>query len=145
MEADRRIEDFEDRHVSVSNAFDTGNLTIGQYVRRTVMYRDRGFTEDEFVEFMKAESKPDFGSLDLVRRLADGGRYLRQVFHQSVYLVGFYIHNHVTNIAIRLQILARLCNSNQYKKVFLQNIYALLLSPVFKVIIVISIKRLSFF
>jgi putative hydrolase of the HAD superfamily len=70
------LEDLEDRHASVSNAFDTGNLTIGQYVRRTVMYRDRGFAEDEFVEFMKAESKPDFGSLDLVRRLADGGRYL---------------------------------------------------------------------
>jgi putative hydrolase of the HAD superfamily len=67
---------FQDRHEFVSGDFETGKLTLEQYLRRTVFYRDRPFSQEEFVAFMKAESEPYADSLDLVGELAASGRYV---------------------------------------------------------------------
>jgi putative hydrolase of the HAD superfamily len=69
-------EDFQDRHEFVSGDFETGKLTLEQYLRRTVFYRDRPFSEEGFVAFMKAESEPYADSLNLVGELAASGRYV---------------------------------------------------------------------
>ncbi len=69
-------EEYQDRHEFVANAFETGEMTIDQYLDRTVFYRERRFGRDEFIEAMKAESQPDPGALALVGALARTGRYL---------------------------------------------------------------------
>lgn len=67
-------EEFQDRHEFVSEAFETGHMTIDEYLERTVFYRERPFTEAEFIDAMHSESRPLPDALDIVRRLA--GRYL---------------------------------------------------------------------
>lgn len=66
--------EFEDRHEFVADAFETGQLDLGEYLRRTVFYRDRPFTPDAFVEQMKAQSQPFPDMLAVVADLAAAGR-----------------------------------------------------------------------
>jgi len=68
-------EDFQDRHEFVSADFETGNLTMPEYLRRTVFYRNREFTETEFVGFMQGQSAAMPDSLALLSELANSGRY----------------------------------------------------------------------
>ena len=69
-------EDFQDRHEFVAPDFETGKLTMTEYLQRTVFYRERPFTEEEFVGFMKAQSKAMPESMALLADLAASGKYL---------------------------------------------------------------------
>jgi putative hydrolase of the HAD superfamily len=68
--------EFEDRHELVVNAFEMGQLDLDEYLDRTVFYRSRDFTKEQFREFMFAQSQPFSESLQLYRRLAASGKYL---------------------------------------------------------------------
>jgi putative hydrolase of the HAD superfamily len=69
-------EDFEDRHEYVAPDLEVGKLTMTEYLRRTVFYRDRSFTEEAFVDFMKAQSAAMPESLALLADLAASGDYV---------------------------------------------------------------------
>lgn len=69
-------EEFQDRHELVSADFEAGRLTLEEYLRRTVFYRSRPFTEEEFRSFMFAQSKPSLDTLALVKNLARSDKYL---------------------------------------------------------------------
>jgi len=49
--------EFEDRHPEANDAWEKGLITIEEYLHRTVFWAPRSFSEKEFVEAMKAESK----------------------------------------------------------------------------------------
>src|SRR5271154_4264452 len=49
--------DFEDRHELLLNAFECGEATLDEYVRRTVFYRERPFTQEQFKQFMFEQSQ----------------------------------------------------------------------------------------
>ena len=69
-------DDFQYRHESVARDFETGRLTMTEYLNRTVLYCNRPFSETEFVGFMKAQSvsKPD--SMTLLADASASGEYL---------------------------------------------------------------------
>jgi putative hydrolase of the HAD superfamily len=67
-------EDFADRHELMLNAFETGEATLEQYLQRTVFYRPRTFTIEEFKAFMFAQSQPLPESLDFLKQLARSRR-----------------------------------------------------------------------
>ncbi len=69
-------EEFQDRHDFVALDFEKGNLTIGEYLERTVFYRERDFSQAEFIAFMKRQSVAMPDSLALTRELASRGDYL---------------------------------------------------------------------
>lgn len=69
-------EDYEDRHELVVGRFETGRLSLDHYLDRTIFYRSRDFSKDDFKNYMFAQSKPIEGSLDVVGRLARTCRYL---------------------------------------------------------------------
>ena len=69
-------DEYQDRHEYVADAFETGAMTIDDYLDRTVFYRDRDFLRGSFTEAMKGESQPNPAALDLVARLAGTGNYL---------------------------------------------------------------------
>jgi len=69
-------EDFQDRHDFVAADLETGKLTMPDYLRRTVFYRERPFTESEFLSFMKSQSEAMPESLALLTDLAASGDYL---------------------------------------------------------------------
>lgn len=69
-------EEFEDRHELVAAAFDKGELGVEQYLDRTVFYRPREFSKQEFKEFMLAQSTAYPDTLVLLDRIARSRKYL---------------------------------------------------------------------
>ncbi len=68
-------EEFEERHQLVVTPFETGRLTLDEYLERTVFYRSRRFGADDVKAFMFAQSGPYPATLATVERLALTGRY----------------------------------------------------------------------
>jgi putative hydrolase of the HAD superfamily len=68
--------DFEDRHELVVTAFELGKLTLDEYLSRTVFYRPRNFTREQFQAYMFGQSKPFPEALALFTRLARSQKYL---------------------------------------------------------------------
>ena len=50
-------EDFRDRHDLSFPALDSGFISMNEYLDRTIFYRARGFSREEFLAFMYAQSK----------------------------------------------------------------------------------------
>jgi putative hydrolase of the HAD superfamily len=69
-------EEFEDRHELLLNGFETGTVTLSEYMQRTVFYRERNFTRDDFKKFVFEQSKPFPESLEVLGSLARTGKYL---------------------------------------------------------------------
>jgi len=49
-------EEFQDRHDLTFPAFDAGQITINEYLDRTLFYRPRTFSREEFTAFVFAQS-----------------------------------------------------------------------------------------
>lgn len=66
-------EDFESRHQMVAAPFDAGQLTLDQYLDRTIFYRPRSFSKQDVkkVIYSQSEALPD--SLAVMARLAKAG------------------------------------------------------------------------
>jgi len=68
-------DEFHSRHELVVSSFERGKITLDEYLDRTVFYRNRHFTRDEFRDYMFSLSQPMPEVLSLARALADTGRY----------------------------------------------------------------------
>jgi putative hydrolase of the HAD superfamily len=69
--------DFEDRHELMLNAFECGQASLDEYLRRTVFYRERPYTPEDFREFLFQQSQPlPGGALSLLAELAGRHRYM---------------------------------------------------------------------
>lgn len=60
---------FEDRHQAVAYGFETGKVTLDEYLSRVVFHRPRSFERDAFRRFMEAQSEPHDDALALAARL----------------------------------------------------------------------------
>jgi putative hydrolase of the HAD superfamily len=67
-------EDFQYRHEETVGAFESGQISLEEYLDVTVFWRDRDFSRDEFKTFMFGLSRPFVDSLDVVRRLRQNVR-----------------------------------------------------------------------
>jgi putative hydrolase of the HAD superfamily len=67
FELDRK--EMDERHHLTFDTYEVGKLTLEQYLSRLVFYEKRNFTEQEFREFMFAQSKPFPEMIDLIRTL----------------------------------------------------------------------------
>ena len=68
-------EEFRERHDLTFPAFDAGQITLDQYLDRTLFYRARPFTREEFTAFMFAQSKEYPETRQLLRDVARIGKY----------------------------------------------------------------------
>lgn len=71
--------EFEARHELANPPWERGEITMEEYLARTIFYRERTFWPKEFEDFMYAQSKPLAESLEFVRGIARSGRYLMAV------------------------------------------------------------------
>lgn len=67
--------EFQDRHEMVVSSFERGKISVDEYLDRTVFYRPRTFTKEEFCHQMYSLSKPHEEVVSLAKKLADTGRY----------------------------------------------------------------------
>jgi len=69
-------EEFQDRHELAFPAFETGRITLDTYLQRTIFYRARSFTREEFVNFIFAQSREYPESRAVLSSVAATGKYL---------------------------------------------------------------------
>jgi len=68
-------EEFRERHDLSFPAFDAGQITLNQYLDRTLFYRNRSFTREEFTAFMFAQSKEYPETRAVLSDVARTGKY----------------------------------------------------------------------
>jgi putative hydrolase of the HAD superfamily len=68
-------EEYRERHDLSFPAFDAGQITLDQYLDRTLFYRVRKFTREEFTAFMFAQSKEYPESRAVLADAARTGKY----------------------------------------------------------------------
>jgi putative hydrolase of the HAD superfamily len=69
-------DDFEGRHELSFPAFDSGLITLNEYLDRTLFYRPRSFTREKFIAFMFEESKEYPEARAVLDAVARSGKYL---------------------------------------------------------------------
>ena len=69
-------EEFQDRHDLSFPAFDTGHISLNEYLDRTLFYRARSFTREEFIAFMFEQSKEFAETRAVLNETARSGKYL---------------------------------------------------------------------
>ena len=69
-------EEYQDRHDFSFPAFDSGLITLDEYLNRTLFYRARPFTREDFVSFMLAQSKEYPETRALLDAVARQRKYL---------------------------------------------------------------------
>ncbi len=62
--------DFDERHQMVAASFDAGQMSLDQYLDRTIFYRPRPFGKQQVKDFMFAQSEAMPDSLALMARVA---------------------------------------------------------------------------
>lgn len=65
------FDEFEDRHRLVFDLHQLDKCTLDEYLDRTIFYRPRPFTRDEFRAFMFAQSSALPDTIALIRRIKD--------------------------------------------------------------------------
>jgi putative hydrolase of the HAD superfamily len=67
--------EFHSRHEMVVSSFERGKITLDEYLDRSVFYRNRPFSREEFRDYMFSLSQPMPEVLAFARALADSGKY----------------------------------------------------------------------
>ena len=68
-------EEFHDRHEMVVSSFERGKISLDEYLDRTIFYRPRSFSRQDFKDFMLSLSQPKEDILALARSVAATGNY----------------------------------------------------------------------
>lgn len=68
--------EFENRHHMLVSAFECGKITLSDYLDRTVFYRPRSFTREQFRDYLCSLSQPHQDALEFARALSKAGKYL---------------------------------------------------------------------
>jgi putative hydrolase of the HAD superfamily len=67
--------EFHDRHEMLVSSFERGKINLDEYLDRTIFYRERPFTREQFKSFMFSLSQPDLEALNFARAVAKSGKY----------------------------------------------------------------------
>ncbi len=63
------LDDLNDRHRMTFDTYETGKLSLEEYLKSSVFYRERNFTLDDFRRFMFEQSVAYQEMIDLIRGL----------------------------------------------------------------------------
>jgi putative hydrolase of the HAD superfamily len=82
--------EFHDRHEMVVSPFERGQITLDEYLDRTVFYRARPFSRDEFRDYMLSLSKPVPEVLELAKVIADSRQYFMGTINNESRELNYY-------------------------------------------------------
>ena len=82
--------EFSSRHEMLVSSFERGKIGLEEYLDRTVFYRTRPFTREQFKEYMFSLSKPKDEVLAVAKRLAGSGRFLMATINNESRELNFY-------------------------------------------------------
>ncbi|HXI24768.1 MAG TPA: HAD-IA family hydrolase [Pyrinomonadaceae bacterium] len=84
------VEEYADRHEKVAHAIETDRLSLDAYLTRTVFYRPRSFTREEFRDFVFAQSQPHPEAIDIAQRLAAARKYFMATINNEILELNTY-------------------------------------------------------
>jgi len=76
-------EEFQDRHDLAYPACEIGRISLDTYLQRTVFYRKRTFTREEFTDFIFAQSSELPESRAVLSEVAATGKYLQATINNE--------------------------------------------------------------
>jgi putative hydrolase of the HAD superfamily len=82
--------EFQSRHELIVSEFERGRITLDEYLTRTVFYRDRPFSPEQFRDYMFAQSKPFPETLAFARSLTDSRKYLMGTINNESRELNYY-------------------------------------------------------
>ncbi len=68
--------EFDDRHDMLVSSFERGKISLQEYLERTIFYRPRSFTPQQFTECMYSLSQANRDTLQIAQALARSCKYL---------------------------------------------------------------------
>lgn len=77
-------DEFQDRHDFLAHDFETGRLDLDEYLTRTVFYRGRDFSREEFAASLYARSEELPGSIEFLDGLVSTGLQLASLNNESL-------------------------------------------------------------
>ena len=83
-------DDYADRHEKVAHAIETNRMSLDEYLTRTVFYRPREFSREEFRENIFAQSQPHPDSIEIARRLAASQKYFMATINNEILELNVY-------------------------------------------------------
>lgn len=75
--------EFDDRHDMLVSSFERGKINLDEYLERTVFYRSRSFTPQEFKHYLFSLSQPYPEVLEIARALAKSPQYLMSTINNE--------------------------------------------------------------
>jgi len=83
-------QEFHDRHEMVVSSFERGKITLDEYLDRTVFFRPRSFSREQFRGYMMSLSQPLPGMLEFAQSLAASGKYLMGTINNESRELNYY-------------------------------------------------------
>jgi len=65
----------EERHKIIVEKFEIGEASIKDYLNEAIFFRERDFSEKQFIEFMESQSKAHPRSLEILEKLRSQNKY----------------------------------------------------------------------
>ena len=87
-------DEYADRHEKVGHAIETNRLSLEQYLDRTIFYRPREFSREEFRAFIFAQSQPNPESIEIVAQLANSKKYFLATINNEILELNVYRLEH---------------------------------------------------
>jgi putative hydrolase of the HAD superfamily len=75
--------EFESRHEMLVSSFERGKISLQEYLERTIFYRSRSFTVEDFKQYMFSLSQPNPETLQLARELGRSCQYLMSTINNE--------------------------------------------------------------
>jgi len=87
-------EEYSDRHEKVGHAIETNRMSLEQYLDRTIFYRPREFSREDFRAFIFAQSQPKPESIEIVTQLAGSKKYFLATINNEILELNVYRLEH---------------------------------------------------
>ena len=84
------MDEYSDRHEKVGHALETNHLTLERYLDRTIFYRPRSFSREEFRDFIFAQSQPKPDSIKIAEQLAGLRKYFMATINNEIQELNVY-------------------------------------------------------
>jgi len=84
------FDEYQKHHEQIVNEFERGNISLDKYLSETIFYKERDFSKDDFIEFMKGESKPYNENIAAVEKIRKNTDYLLATINNESYELNNY-------------------------------------------------------
>jgi len=83
-------DEYSERHEKVAHAIETNQLSLEAYLTRTIFFRPRSFSREEFCKFIFAQSQPYPETIEIARRLATSQKYFTATINNEIFELNIY-------------------------------------------------------